>query len=374
MKKAFVAASLDHLVRPQLSRILPPDKFVQVYSRTRTWFLDMLASCRPEAYVPQEKVNIHGVTFRNCLGNAAGLDKDGRLLAFNYLLGAGFAVVGTVLSEPYAGNLIRAVHKWANPWTPLPYSRSAINSLGLPSHGVECARENIVNFRRIFQPENFPIIASVMGHPSHKDEQKKINGILHCLQVLLPWVDGFEVNESCPNTEHSDKGLENRLRAVLGERDYHYERYGIYKPVLVKMRDVGNAEYTVKFLTKMGVDGVVLTNTQINYPKLRESVHPKDLPLFDYYTKTHKGGVSGPIIRAFAYGQVSSAVQAIEKQKSRMLVADVGGIETQSDIAHSRNLNPNIVKLHEWYTGKMNALGSQDPSCIYKDMIFGKTE
>lgn len=372
MKKAFVAASLDHLVRPQLSRLLPPDKFVQVYSKTRTWFLDMLASCRPEAYIPRKEVNVGGITFRNCLGNAAGLDKDGRLLAFNYLMGAGFAVVGTVLSEPHTGNLIRALHKHANPWTPLPFSRSAINSLGLPSHGVEYVKKNIVKFREAFHPKDFPIIASVMGHPNHKDEQKKIDGIVHCLQTLLPWVDGVEVNESCPNTEHSDKGLENRLRAVLGERDCHYERAGIYKPVWVKMRDIGNAEYTVSFMTKMGIDGVVLTNTQINYAELRRSVHSQDLSLFDYFTKTHKGGVSGPIIRAFAYGQVASAVEAIEKQKSRLVVTDVGGIESWSDIVHSRNLNPNVVKLCEWYTGFMNALGEKDPSCIYKDMISGK--
>ncbi len=373
MKKAFVAASLDHLIRPKLSQFLPPDKFVQVYSRVRPWFLDMLASCRPEAYIPQEKVDVHGLTFRNCLMNAAGLDKDGELLAFNYLMGAGGGVIGTVLPEPWSGNLIRALDRYANPWTPLPRSRSAINSLGLPHHGVEYARDNIMKFRHIFQPVDFPIIGSVMGHPNHKDEQAKINGILYCLEVLLPLVDGIEVNESCPNTAHSDQGLERRLHAVLGARDYHYERTGVHKPVWVKMRDVGNAEYTVEFLTKMGIDGIVLTNTQINYSELRRNVHPKDLALFDYYTKTHKGGVSGPIIRSFVYSQVAAAVGAIEKQKSRLVVTDVGGIENYSDINHARNLNPNIVKLHEWLTGKMNAVGSEDPSTIYKDRIFGKS-
>lgn len=372
MKKAFAAASLDHRIRPHLENILPPEAFIKLYSRTRTWFLDMLASCRPEAYLPHEEVDIHGLKFRNCLMNAAGLDKDGKLLAFNYLLGAGGAVIGTVLSEPWSGNLIPAYGRRSNPWTPLPRSNSAINSLGLPSHGVDYVVNNVRHFIDVFTPKNFPIIANIMGHPGHKDEQQKLAGIAECVQKLLLYVDGFELNESCPNTEHSEKGLELRLKTVLGIIETHYERTGVYKPLWVKMRDAGNAEYTVEFMTKMDVNGLALTNTQINYADLRKHVHEKDLTLFDYYTQTHKGGVSGPIIREFALSQVEAAARAIEKQKSHLIITDIGGISSHDDIAHSRSINPKIVKLHEWYTGEMNALGSQDPSKIYQNMIFGK--
>ena len=62
-----------------------------------------------------------GLTFRNDLGNAAGLDKDGSLLDFNYALGAGFTVVGTVLSEGHTGNVFSFFGGlWkGNVWTPL---------------------------------------------------------------------------------------------------------------------------------------------------------------------------------------------------------------------------------------------------------------
>jgi dihydroorotate dehydrogenase len=372
MKKAFLVSSLEHTVRAKLSEYLPPAHFVKVYSRMRTWFLDMLASCRPEAYVPVDKVNVRGLTFRNCLGNAAGFDKDGKLLPFNYLMGAGFAVVGTVLSEPWHGNLFQTYDKKSNPWTPLPYSNSAINSLGLPNHGMQYVKKNIAKFRNNLRPVDFPIIASVMGHPNHKDEHQKLVGIVLSVQELIPLVDGFEINESCPNTQHSDSGLELRLKTVLGVRDSHYASFGRYVPVWVKMRDAGNPDHTVDFLTKMGIDGIVLTNTQINYPEIRRSVHQKDLQLFDYYTEVHKGGVSGPLIKTFAYQQVAGAASAIERQKSRLVVTHVGGIGSWSDITHSKNLNPNIVKLHEWYTGFMYALGAEDPSAIYKNMISGK--
>ncbi len=372
MKKAFLAATLDHLIRPHLKNILPPEAFIKLYSRTRTWFLDMLASCRHVADVPHEEVDVHGLKFRNCLMNAAGLDKDGKLLAFNYLLGAGGAVVGTVLSEPWSGNLISTYGGRSNPWTPLPCSNSAINSLGLPSHGIDNVVSNVRYFRDVFAPIDFPIIASVMGHPAHKDEKQKLAGIVKCVQKLIPYVDGFELNESCPNTQHSDAGLELRLKTVLGICETHYEHYSINKPLWVKMRDAGNAEYTVEFMTKMDVDGLALTNTQINYAELRKHVHEKDLALFDYYTQTHKGGVSGPIIREFALSQVAAAARAIEKQKSHLVITDIGGISSHHDIAQGRAVNPKIVKLHEWYTGKMNAIATEEPDRIYQNMIFGK--
>ena len=79
-----------------------------------------------------------GLAFRNDLGNSAGLDKDGSLLELSYALGAGFTVVGTVLSEAHTGNVFSFLGGvWSgNAWTPLPLSGAALNSLGLPSKGV----------------------------------------------------------------------------------------------------------------------------------------------------------------------------------------------------------------------------------------------
>merc|ERR1719382_1012552 len=79
-----------------------------------------------------------GLRFRGDLGNSAGLDKDATLLDFSFDLGAGFAVVGTVLSEPHTGNLFPM---WGgllsgNAWTPLA--------------------------------DSFPIGVSIMGHPLHQ--------------------------------------------------------------------------------------------------------------------------------------------------------------------------------------------------------------
>merc|ERR1719491_2802992 len=154
--------------------------------------------------------SVLGLQFRGDLGNSAGLDKEGALLDFDYDLGAGFAVVGTVLSAPHTGNLFPM---WgglmnSNAWTPLPFSGGALNSLGLPAHGVDVAVQNIEAFRksRGIPPQvcgaaqlpcskRFPVGVSIMGHPKQEGQQK-LEGVLECVRKVIPVADFIEINES----------------------------------------------------------------------------------------------------------------------------------------------------------------------------------
>ncbi len=370
MNKALFVAKLEHRLRPLLAQAVSPEKFVKIYSRTRPWFLDMLSTCRPHAYAPFRPVEVCGVKFRNDLMNAAGFDKDAKLLPFNYLSGAGGGVIGTVLDDIHEGNQIDAFGKKSNPWTPLPRSHSALNSLGLPNYGVDYVVSRVLEFREQFQPIDFPVVASLMGHPKEKNERLKLQGIVYSLDKLLPVVDMIEINESCPNTAHSHDDLELRLKTVLSVRDSYKDRYGKYVPIFVKMRDAGDPEYTVEFMTYVGVDGLVLTNTQIDYANYRQKLHPDDRELFDYYTEKHKGGMSGPIIKDFAFSQVDAVVRAIGRQSSLLKVIHVGGLDSSADMWQSRSLDNNVV-LREWYTGLMTSFGTRPVETIYNNMVFG---
>ena len=101
-----------------------------------------------------------------------------------------------------------------NPWVPLPNSKSALNSLGLPSLGVDKAIENIEKFRSEIPDKDFPIGLSIMGHPL-QEGQEKLDGILECVSKAVGKVEFIEINESCPNVAHkSDDGLGDRLKAI----------------------------------------------------------------------------------------------------------------------------------------------------------------
>jgi len=378
---AVTLARLDAKVRPTLAAFLPHSVFVWIYSSSRSLFLSLLA--RGGAGVVSEfpaPCSVLGLNFRSDLGNSAGLDKDGTLLDFNYDLGAGFAVVGTVLSAPHTGNLFPM---WGgllkfNAWTPLPYSGGALNSLGLPAHGVDVAVRNIEAFRsrRGIAPQGFgsadlprskrfPIGVSIMGHPKQEGQQK-LEGVLECVRKTIPVADFIEINESCPNVKHggNSAGLAERLSAVTSARDEMTASTGRRVPILVKLADVGDAEGTVHLLAKHGVDGIVGLNTQRDYSSF--DLPMVDRSLLEHYTSAYGGGLSGPPIKERSMKQAEAVVEAVQKQglQSRFIVVHVGGLSNAEDVQRSRKTG---AELRQWYTGMINALaeGQCSPMELY---------
>ena len=396
---ALGLARLDDAVRPALASVLPAEAFICLYSASRTPFIHAL-SAAPISSAPASPsacVRAMGLSFRNDLGNAAGLDKDGSLLDFNYSLGAGFAVVGTVLSEPHTGNVFSFFGGlWkGNVWTPLPLSGAALNSLGLPSKGVDVALENIASFRSRngVPPQSpdrrasggakgatsssaampsaaaFPIGVSIMGHPAHAtDPAKKQQGVLECVRRSIPLADFIEINESCPNVhhggggEHATEELRARLKGVVAVRDQLASELGRRVPILVKMGDLGDPKATVKFLAGLGIDGVVALNTQRNYAAFE--LPNLDREILEHYTHRYGGGLSGPPIAQVSISQVKAAQAAVRELRldGAFTVIHVGGLQSAEDMQRSRATG---VELRQWYTGLMHGLAQPEPYSLY---------
>jgi dihydroorotate dehydrogenase len=424
---ALRLARVDAALRPAIGAAVPPEVFVALYSSTRTAFLAALAAAAPapaathtggggRAAPVRAAVEAMGLRFRNDLGNAAGLDKDGALLAFAYRLGAGYAVVGTVLSAPHAGNVFGMLGGlWrGNAWTPLPQSGAALNSLGLPSKGVDAALANIAAFREShgIAPQtgrgsssgsggagagggssngdggvsgssgnnDFPIGISIMGHPAHgADPQRKLQGVLDCVRKSLPLADFIEINESCPNVDHGaggggsggggggkahDEELAARLRAVVAVRDEAAAAKGgdgRRVPLLVKLGDLGaDAGATVRFLAGLGVDGVVALNTQKDYAAF--DLPAADRALLEHYTERYGGGLSGPPVLRRSSEQVEAAAAAAARAPAPFAVVHVGGLESNADVQRSRATG---APLRQWYTGLMHGLAQPEPHKLY---------
>ena len=407
-------ARADEQLRPALAALLPAEAFVALYSASRTPFLGALAAsagCGALPSAPSIGLRAMGLSFRNDLGNAAGLDKDGTLLDFNYALGAGYAVVGTVLSDPHSGNLFDFLGGlWrGNAWTPLPSSGGALNSLGLPSKGVEPALRNIAAFRERHgvPPQraehgrpagdggaSFPVGVSIMGHPAHSDPADKLEGVLRCVRLCLPLADFIEINESCPNVHHggghggdATAELRKRLEAIVAERDAAARGGGRRVPLLVKLGDLGEAEGTVRFLSRLGIDGVVALNTQKDYASFE--LPPADRALLDSYTARYGGGLSGPPILDRSSAQAAAAQAAVRelglagrfavvhagsisavsrlclgrRLRLRFVVVHVGGVQSAADVQRSRATG---AELRQWYTGLMHGLARPEPDLLYE--------
>ena len=388
---ALGLARADDALRPALQAALPAEAFIALYSSSRTPFLHAMSAARcPTDTSLRTRHHAMGLTFRNDLGNSAGLDKDGSLLDFSYALGAGYTVVGTVLSETHTGNVFSFLGGlWnGNAWTPLPQSGAALNSLGLPSKGVDAAVVNIKAFRERhgIPPQRaerhaaapaasdapcFPIGVSIMGHPKHaSDATQKLAGIVYCVEKALPVADFIEINESCPNVHHggggggsaSDAELAARLKAVVAARDTHAKASGRRVPILVKLGDVGDAQQTVRFLSKLGVDGLVALNTQKDYAAF--TLPERDQALLSHYTAKYGGGLSGPPMLQRSTKQAAAAQQAATDLRlgRAFTVIHVGGVQSAEDVQASRATG---CELRQWYTGLMHGLAQPDPWSLY---------
>ena len=207
-REASLAVRLAHMelkLRPVLSDVLPHDVYVWLYSASRPAVAWALA--QPPISVPTSastrdgdsderakqcgpRSAMGGLRFRNDLGNAAGFDKDGSLLSWSYTQGAGFAVVGTVLNEPHTGNLFSLLGGlWRGTvWMPLPRCGGSLNSLGLPSYGVDQqgAEDDRVGCLRVFQSVvegvKFLIVQRAIGQPC---DEGKIDKFLRHSEISI---------------------------------------------------------------------------------------------------------------------------------------------------------------------------------------------
>jgi len=355
-----VLSKREHQLRPILLKLLGPKRFIGLYSKLRPSMLKMLSRVKFETKTPMRPYQQWGLTFRNDVGNAAGLDKDGSLLEFNYRLGAGFAVVGTVLHKPHTGNLYPMMGAQLNPWTPLPSSHSAINSLGLPGHGIEPVLERIKSFKSKFSTGNFPVGLSVMGHPKEEGEEK-IKGVESCIKQSISLVDFIEINESCPNVQHHDlSALAQRVERFCAIRNE-------LKPDLPLWFKFSHCpdEETMCMLNNYNVQAVILTNTQTNYSELSKNLNSEDKNLFTNYTDNYKGGMSGKIIQSSSRNEIEKASTIISERQLAIKLIHVGGLSNFPDMEDSRKIAP----LREWYSGLMESMGRLPLEFIYPSLF-----
>jgi dihydroorotate dehydrogenase (fumarate)/dihydroorotate dehydrogenase len=144
----------------------------------------------------------------NPVGLAPGFDKNAEMVDGLSRLGFGYLTLGTVLPDRRRGNpRPRIVRR--------PAQRAMVNSMGLPSHGLEAFARQLER-RATGSGPRVPIIASIGA----LDE----DGYLRVLCRVQPLVDAVEINLRC-NNNVDDRGdflqpdvFERLLRRVMAAR------------------------------------------------------------------------------------------------------------------------------------------------------------
>ena len=270
-----------------------------------------------------------GLTFRNPVGLAAGMDKDGRLPHLFPSLGFGFIEVGTVTSRPQPGNPKPRVFR-------IPGQRALVNSLGFPSAGAASVAERL----RRRRPPGVPLGVNI-GKNTETPLDAAARDYLACLEALYPYADYFVVNVSSPNTEGLTSlqakpalrtltgTLLERRRALAGG-----EGEGL-KPLLLKISpglSWAELDDVVEVSLENGVDGIVAVNTSPDPTLKGPAAH---LP----------GGISGEPLHQRALDVVGYLRRRVPKD---FFIVGVGGVFDERDAWALLRTGADAVQL---YTG-----------------------
>jgi dihydroorotate dehydrogenase len=288
-----------------------------------------LATAPFQGRVPDEPVELMGLRFRNRVGLAAGLDKNGDAIEAFDRLGFGFIEVGTVTPRPQPGNPKPRLFR-------LPAHRALINRLGFNNKGVDhlVARAQESSCRAV--------LGINIGKNADTPVEAAAADYEHCLRKVYPWAGYVTVNISSPNTRNlRDLQERERLQPLLDglrrARDALAQRHGRRVPLLVKVApDLDEAALAAVAGTarELDIDGLIATNTTIQRPGL------KGVP-----RAAEPGGLSGAPLRPLAL----AALRSLRAQLGPDFpLLGVGGILSGGDAAERRAAGADLVQI---YTG-----------------------
>ena len=227
-----------------------------------------------------------GLSFKNPLGLAGGVDKTGKTIKPWSQLGAGFVEVGTVTPEPQGPNPGKIMAR------DIP-NQSLWNKMGFPNPGVKALQQQLQKLG----PLGGPLFVNI-GKNRWTENSQAHADYAACAVALKNHADVFVVNVSSPNT----KGLRDLLNredliGFLEQLRASLSRESIQQPLLLKLSPDMKEENLKDVLVASAdfVDGWILTNT--TKTRYESSPFPSE-----------EGGVSGRPLKELSLNALRVAV------------------------------------------------------------------
>jgi dihydroorotate dehydrogenase len=286
--------------------------------------LSHLASDGPAgSWAATRPVEHMGLRFRNPVGLAAGMDKNGEAVVGWGALGFGFAEVGTVTPQAQSGNARPRVWR-------LPDDDALVNRMGFNNDGAAAIVERLTRARP-WLPPAFVVGVSVGRGAATPDELAE-QDYLAALRTVAPVADYVAVNVSSPNTEGL-AALEEpgRLAALVTSLSAVEPR----RPLVVKLSaDLAADRLTAiaEALAGSPAAGLVLSNTSRFRTGLRAELPPG----------ADQGGLSG---RPLLEGMLAAIGTVKARTKDRFTLMASGGIFSGADARRALDAGADLVQL-----------------------------
>src|SRR5471030_1572713 len=247
--------------------------------------------------VPTKPVTCMGLSFKNPLGLAAGLDKDGDCIDAFGAMGFGFVEVGTVTPRAQDGNdkprLFRIVE-----------AQGLINRMGFNNRGDD---------------------------------------YLTCRDKIYPYAGYIAVNISSPNTPglrslQYGEALDDLLAAIKNKQLELQQQHQKYVPVAVKIAPDLSHEELIQIadsLVRHNMDGVIATNTTLDR-KLIQGLN--------YCEQT--GGLSG---RPVQLRSTEIIRMLSDELKGQLPIIGVGGIDSLTAAREKMAAGASLIQIYSGF-------------------------
>jgi dihydroorotate dehydrogenase len=272
-------------------------------------------------------VTVMGLDFKNPVGLAAGMDKNGDYIDALAALGFGFIEIGTVTPRPQPGNPKPRLFR-------LPEHEAIINRMGFNNLGVDHLTQqvNLANYDGI--------LGINIGKNFDTPIKNAIEDYLIGLRKSYALASYITLNISSPNTKNlrqlqQGDEIKNLLSALKEEQLKLQKTHHKYTPLVVKIApDLNNDEiiHIAQLLLEFNIDGVIATNTTISREAIQGHIHAEET-----------GGLSGAPVREQSTKVVAGLASEL---KGEIPIIAAGGILSGKDAQDKLDAGASLVQIY----------------------------
>jgi len=267
---------------------------------------------------------LKGLLFKNKLGIAAGLDKNGDFIDSLGALGFGFIEVGTVTPLAQNGNPKPRIFRHFK-------ENAIINRLGFNNKGVDYLVKKL-------ESRNYKGVVGVnIGANKESKGDKRIADYVECFKKVYVLSDYITINISSPNTPdlrdlHSKENIYNLLKSLDSQR----QSFNTKKPVFLKISPDESPEtlqIILDAVREFNISGLILSNTTIDKSLLQDKSFLNEA-----------GGLSGEPL----FNKSTQLVQSIKQLDPSIPIIGVGGVIDKAGYVKKLDAGADLVQI---YTG-----------------------
>ena len=304
-------------------RIMPPElaHSIALNSLQLLYKLKLIKIFFPHRF-SETSFTFKGLKFKNRLGIAAGLDKNGDFINSLGALGFGFIEVGTITPKPQFGNPKPRVFRFTN-------QEAIVNRLGFNNRGVDYL------VKKLKGRKYNGVLGVNIGANKDSTGQKRIDDYIECFQKVSAYADYITVNISSPNTPglrslHSKENFLPLFKAINHIR----ETENFFNPIFIKLSPDENSEVIseiTKAIKEFNFDGVIASNTSIEKNN------------FIFKSKTDlSGGLSGkPLLE-----KSNELLSLVHLREPELLKIGVGGVHNKESFNMKLEKGASLVQIY----------------------------